>query len=160
MVFTTTTNSIILGIAMPNPSKRPNPSSNQLPRGSALALLAERPQIDFEMEFFEGILARLPDFAEVLRAQGANLTTKGLMKDGLKVDQKLVEARPTDPTAHYNLACRYAVLKQRDLAIRTLRRAVELGYRDFDFMRQDSDLEVVHKDPRFRQLLREFGGVQ
>ena len=60
---------------MPNPNKRPNPSG-----GSALALLAERPQIDFELELFEALLARVPDFAEVLRAQASNLTSKGRFK--------------------------------------------------------------------------------
>lgn len=137
------------------------PNSNKhSPAGSVLAMLAERPQIDFELEFFEGLLARVPDFAEVLRAQASNLTTKGRFKDGLRVDQRLVAARPADATAHYNLACRYAVLKQRDLALQTLRKAMELGYRDFRFMVQDSDLNSVQKDPRFRQMLAEFGAFK
>src|SRR5947209_11315823 len=124
---------------MPASNRRPNPS-DQTPPGTLLARLAERPQLDFEMEFYEQLLARIPDFAETLRAQASNLTLKGLLKEGLKVDQKLVQLRPQDPTAHYNLACRYALLKQRDLALNTLRRAVELGYRDFRFMLQDADL--------------------
>jgi len=143
---------------MPGSNRRPNPSPDQPQPGTVLAMLAERPQLDFELEFFEHVLARLPDFAEVLRAQASNLTTKGLLKEGLKVDQKLVQLRPEDPTAHYNLACRYALLKQRDMALTTLRRAVELGYRDFRFMLQDQDLDSIRKDPRFKQLLREFGG--
>lgn len=125
--------------------------------GGLLARLAERPQVDFELEFFETLLGRIPDFADVLRAQASNLTEKGRITDGLRVDMKLVALRPADPTAHYNLACRYAILKQRDLALATLRRAVELGYRDFRYMVQDRDLESVRKDPRFGQLLVEFG---
>ena len=46
---------------MPSPSKRQN--------SSILTQLAERSQIDFEMEFFASLLKRVPDFAEVLRAQ-------------------------------------------------------------------------------------------
>jgi len=49
-----------------------------------------------------------------------------------------------------------ALLKQRDNAITTLRKAVELGYRDFEFMRDDHDLDSIRKDPRFGKLLREF----
>ncbi|OWK36518.1 Tetratricopeptide TPR_2 repeat protein [Fimbriiglobus ruber] len=109
------------------------------------------------MDFYEALLLRIADFADVLRAQASNLTAKGLLKEGLKVDQKLVQLRPEDPTAHYNLACRYALLKQPDLALNTLRRAVELGYRDFRFMIQDQDLDSVRKDPRFRAILREYG---
>ncbi len=136
---------------MPSPSKRQN--------SSILTQLAERSQIDFEMEFFASLLKRVPDFAEVLRAQASNLTAKGQLKEGLLVDRLLVEVRPKDATARYNLACRYAVLKQRELALTTLRHAIELGYRDFRYMIQDNDLNAIHKDPRFRQMLLEFGAI-
>ena len=33
---------------------------------------------------------------------------------------------------------------------------VELGYRDFRYMREDRDLDTIRHDPRFRQLLREY----
>lgn len=140
---------------MPPPSKRPAPDAAFAP-GSVLAFLADRSQVDFEVDFYARLLDRVPDFHEVLRAQASNLTTKGRLQDGLSVDKRLVSVRPTDPTAHYNLACRYALLKQRDLAFATLRRAVELGYRDFRYMLEDHDLDSIRKDPRFRQLLREF----
>jgi tetratricopeptide (TPR) repeat protein len=143
---------------MPGTNRRPNPAPDHPQPGTLLAVLAERPQLDFELEFYERLLALLPDFAEALRAQASNLTTKGMLKEGLKVDQKLVQLRPGDATAHYNLACRYALLKQRDMALSTLRRAVELGYRDFRYMLQDRDLDSVRRDPRFKQLVREYGG--
>jgi len=121
-------------------------------------MLAERSQLDFEIAFFAAILDKVPDFADVLRPHALNLATKGLLKEGLLAEQRLVELRPKDADAHYNLACRYAVLKQPDLALRTLRRAVELGYRDFRTMIQDNNLEAVKKDPRFRAILREYNG--
>ena len=141
---------------MPHPSKRSQPSVP--PQGSVIAMLAERTQLDFELAFFAAILDKVPDFADVLRAHALNLTAKGLTKEGLLAEQRLVELRPQDADAHYNLACRYAVLKQPDLALRTLRRAVELGYRDFRTMIQDHALEGVKKDPRFRAILREYNG--
>lgn len=140
---------------MPSSNKRPHSETGAL--SLVLIRLAERPQLDFELEFFDAILRKVPDFADVLRAQASNLTLKGLVREGLKVDQQLVQIRPTDPTAHYNLACRYAILRQPDLAFQTLRRAVELGYRDFRYMAEDHDLDSLRKDPRFRQLLREYG---
>ena len=42
------------------------------------------------------------------------------------------------------------------VALKTLRKAVELGYRDFRYMREDRDLDSIRHDPRFRQLLREY----
>jgi Flp pilus assembly protein TadD len=93
---------------------------------------------------------------DILRAHGNNLTLKGRFADGLDIDKKLIQLRPNDALAHYNLACSYALLKKPDHALRTLRQAVELGYRDFRYMREDRDLETVRHDPRFRQLLREY----
>ncbi len=92
----------------------------------------------------------------MLRVQGNNLTLKGRYAEGLQIDKRLIQLRPSDPLAHYNLACSYALLKKPDHAIKTLRRAVELGYRDFAYMRKDHDLDTLRLDPRFRQLLREF----
>jgi hypothetical protein len=142
---------------MPHPKRSSLAANgNSFPAGSILGLLAERTQLDFELDFYGKVLSSVPDFADVLRAQACNLTMKGRLQEGLTVDEKLVAVCPTDPTAHYNLACRYALLKQRDKAIVTLRRAVELGYRDFAFMQEDHDLDSIRKDPRFRKLLKEY----
>jgi Flp pilus assembly protein TadD len=92
---------------------------------------------------------------DVLRVQGNNLTLKGRYAEGLQIDRRLVELRPGDALAHYNLACSYALLKKIDPAIKALRKAVDLGYRDFRYMREDRDLEALRPDPRFRQLLRD-----
>jgi tetratricopeptide (TPR) repeat protein len=127
------------------------PSTSQiLPRGG------DQNQLDFELEFFEGILSRNPDYVDVLRIMGNLLTLKGRYTDGMQIDKRLVGLRPTDPLAHYNLACSYALLKRPEQAIKTLRRAVELGYRDFRYMREDRDLDSIRHDSRFRKLLQEY----
>jgi tetratricopeptide (TPR) repeat protein len=116
----------------------------------------EQSQLDFELEFFGRILERHSDFVDVLRVHGNNLTLKGRFGEGLQVDKRLVHLRPHDPLAHYNLACSLALLKKPEQALNTLRRAIELGYRDFRYMREDRDLDSIRQDPRFRQLLREY----
>ena len=140
---------------MAQPSKRANEGTETAPVVT-LARLAEQTQLDFELEFFTGILQRHAGFVDVLRAHGNNLTLKGRYAEGLEVDKRLIQLRPADALAHYNLACSYALLKKPELALKTLRRAVELGYRDFRYMREDRDLESIRHDPRFRQLLREY----
>jgi tetratricopeptide (TPR) repeat protein len=121
----------------------------------ALVRSPEQTQLDFEVEFFDAILKRYPDFVDVLRVQGNNLTLKGRYADGLQIDKRLVHLRPRDALAHYNLACSFSLLKKGDLALKTLRRAIDLGYRDFRYMREDRDLDHIRSDPRFKQLLRE-----
>jgi tetratricopeptide (TPR) repeat protein len=141
---------------MAHPGKHSNEGSEHAPGPSQLARPSEQSQLDFEIEFFGGILERHPDYVDVLRVLGNNLTLKGRYAQGLQIDKRLIQLRPNDPLAHYNLACSYALLKRAELAIKTLRRAVELGYRDFRYMREDHDLDSIRHDPRFRQLLREY----
>ena len=113
-------------------------------------------QLDFELDFFEGILSRNPEFIDVLRVHGNNLTLKGCYDEGMQIDRRIVELRPHDALAHYNLACSYSLLKKIDHTLRALRKAMELGYRDFRYLREDRDLEAVRRDPRFRRLLHDF----
>ncbi|MBM3996029.1 MAG: hypothetical protein FJ303_18035 [Planctomycetes bacterium] len=140
---------------MSSPGK---PVGNKVASSSsaAPARTAEQSQLEFELDFFETILSRNPDFVDVLRVHGNNLTLKGSFAEGLEVDKRLVALRPHDPLAHYNLACSYSLLKKVEPALRALRKALELGYDDFRYLREDRDLLAVRKDPRFRQLLREF----
>jgi tetratricopeptide (TPR) repeat protein len=126
---------------------------------STLVKPPDQNQLDFELDFFGRILESHPNFIDVLRVHGNNLSLKGRYADGLAVDKRLVHLRPGDPLAFYNLACSYALLKKAELALKTLRRAIELGYRDFRYMREDRDLDSIRRDPRFRQLLREFESV-
>jgi tetratricopeptide (TPR) repeat protein len=141
---------------MAHPGKHSDEGSEHTTTGSPQVRLGDQNQLDFELEFFAGILERRPDYVDVLRVMGNNLTLKGRYAQGLQIDKRLVQLRPNDPLAHYNLACSYALLKRPDQALKTLRRAVELGYRDFRYMNEDRDLESIRHDPRFRQLLREY----
>ncbi|MFO0926597.1 MAG: hypothetical protein U0736_06090 [Gemmataceae bacterium] len=117
---------------------------------------SEQSQLDFELDFFTGILEHSDNYIDVLRVQGSLLSLKGRFAEGLKIDKRLVRLRPQDALAHYNLACSYALMKRPTLSIRTLRRAVELGYRDFRYMREDHDLDLIKHDPRFRKLMQDF----
>jgi tetratricopeptide (TPR) repeat protein len=126
------------------------------PAATPSARPTDQSQLDFELDFFAGILVRHADYVDVLRILGNLLTLRGRLTEGLEVDKQLVRLRPRDALAHYNLACSYALLKRPDQSLKILRRAVELGYRDFRYMREDHDLDSIRHDPRFRQLLREY----
>lgn len=131
-------------------------SSQPTAVGSAVVRQLDQNQLDFELDFFGRVLEHHPNFVDVLRVHGNNLSLKGRYAEGMAVDKRLVHLRPEDPLAHYNLACSYALVKKNELALKTLRKAIELGYRDFRYMREDRDLDSIRHDPRFRQLLREF----
>ena len=108
---------------------------------------------EFEIHFFESVLKRDPAYTDVIEILGGLYTKHGRVADGLRMDRKLVRLLPSDATAHDNLACSLALVKRKSEALRSLRQAVELGYRDFDWMQQDPDLEGLKNHPLFIALL-------
>ena len=111
---------------------------------------------EFEIRFFESVLRRSPDYDEVIEILGSLYTKHGRIADGLKMDRKLVKLQPSNATAHYNLACSLALSKRKSDALRSLLQAVQLGYRDFDWMQQDPDLELLKSHPAFVALLQQL----
>ena len=115
-----------------------------------------KPDPQFEIAFFEAVHRRCPDYVDVVGLLGGLYTKVGRIADGLKMDRKLVKLQPANATAHYNLACSLALSKRKRDALRSLHVAVKLGYRDFDWMAQDPDLEDLKEHPEFRKLLRKL----
>jgi len=116
----------------------------------------EGEDLDFEIEFYERIIERSPECVEVLMALGDDYTKAGRYREGLEVDLKLAKLRTHDPVVHYNLACSHSLLGQIDEALAALRRAIELGYRDFNHLQRDPDLENLRRDPKYLALLEEI----
>lgn len=112
--------------------------------------------VDFEIQFFEGVLKQNPDFIEALIALGDLYTKKGLIDKGLEVDEKLSRLRPEDPLVFYNLACSYSLVKEVEKSIEAIKTAINNGYGDFEFIEQDKDLDNIRNDERFQQVLTRF----
>ena len=109
--------------------------------------------LDFEITFYERLLAAHPDFSDALIPLAEAYTRRGLHDKGLQVDLRLTQLRDQDPIAWYNLACSYSVLKRIEESLDALRRAFELGYTDVGHLRRDPDLANVRHSPKYRQLL-------
>jgi tetratricopeptide (TPR) repeat protein len=132
-----------------------NPLGRDLPE-PLVATFRDQSQLDFDLAFFEHLLEREPDYVDVLRCQGELLTRKGLHDRAREIDRRLVELLPLDSVAHYNLACSLALLGDPASAIAALRRALECGYDDIDYLLGDSDLDSLRSDPAYQALLRQF----
>ena len=116
----------------------------------------KKDDIEFEIDFFENILKDAPDFIEALTAIGDLYTRAGHWQKGLDVDIKLSKLRPQDPNVLYNLACSYALLNNTRAALATLAEAIDCGYDDFAFMRQDADLSNLLKDTHVQAFLKDM----
>jgi Flp pilus assembly protein TadD len=114
----------------------------------------------FQISVYEAHLSTVPDDADVLEALGHLLTRTGRHREGLAADKRLVELRPDEPVAHYNLACSLALVGDHDEALSRLRVAMQMGFRDLEFIRKDRDLRRLREDPRFEALMAEFAGAK
>ena len=113
----------------------------------------KKEDIAFEITFYNGLIQKNPNFVEALVALGDLYTKSGMYKEGLSVDEKLVQLKPEDPIVLYNLACSYSLLKDIDKALRAFKGAINCGYSDFEHLEQDNDLSNLRKDRRFQQYL-------
>lgn len=115
--------------------------------------MARKEDPAFEITFYESVLRRDPRYADVIELLGGLYTKTGRIADGLKMDRKLVKLEPANATAHYNLACSLALLKRKSDALRTLERAITLGYTDYAWMAKDPDLALLKKSREFQALV-------
>jgi tetratricopeptide (TPR) repeat protein len=136
---------------MPSESDRSADASSDA--GCRLSTLRKRSQIDFEIDFFERILSRDPNYAEVLANLGDLFARKGCHRRALQVDLRLAQLRPRNSTVHYNLACSHAVLNHMTEAVAALDFAIDLGYDDLEHLLSDPDLEGVRRHVGFRRIL-------
>ena len=60
---------------------------------------------------------------------------------------------------HYNIACAYAILGERELALDRLERIMgPTTLRSLqEFIMHDSDLDVLRDHPRFAEILKKLG---
>ena len=56
-------------------------------------------------------------------------------------------------SAAYNIACCYALLGEKELALKWLEKSFDMGFRNLAHSQTDSDLKSLHDDPRFNKIV-------
>ncbi|MFB3906805.1 MAG: hypothetical protein ACE15D_00225 [Candidatus Eisenbacteria bacterium] len=137
-----------------SPEGRPVPGAEDLCRRLECdSLLAQAASSDPE----ERLAAERVIQSIYVRA--ANVFPVRLLKEG-RVDHAIpmllaaTFLRPERPVGWYNLGAALARQGDREAAMRALRRAVDLGFRDWERMQSDPDLESLRGSEAFEELLR------
>lgn len=116
--------------------------------------------LDIEIGFIEGIVARDPHYVEALQILGDDYTQRGKLNHGLRVDERLARLRPDDYLVLYNLSCSYSLTNQLEGALSALSRAIDCGYDDFRWLARDPDLINLRNDPRFKRIQAKIRSVR
>ncbi|MEP6635424.1 MAG: tetratricopeptide repeat protein [Acidobacteriota bacterium] len=56
-------------------------------------------------------------------------------------------------SAAYNIACCYALLGEKEQALKWLDKAFDMGFRNLEHSQSDTDLQSLHDDPRFTKIV-------
>jgi tetratricopeptide (TPR) repeat protein len=113
---------------------------------------SEQRDLDVKIEFIEGLVRREPDYVDALQLLGDHYTQRGRFVEGLEVDERLARLRPDDALVFYNLACSYSLTDQFDPATLALEKAFSLGYRDFNWLARDPDLQKLRQQPVYHNI--------
>jgi tetratricopeptide (TPR) repeat protein len=117
-------------------------------------------EAELEIGMCEEILRANPTHFEALVLLGDAYTRRGEYAKGLELDLKLSKIKPDNKMIRYNLACSYALTGEKEKALSCLNKAVELGYRDIEHLRQDHDLDGIKTDPRFQNLIKKLASEE
>ncbi|PYV16627.1 MAG: protein kinase, partial [Acidobacteria bacterium] len=77
----------------------------------------------------------------------------GKTDDSARQLQTAVALRPNDSNVLYNAACTYGLMAKKAEALDMLRKTLEAGYSNLDWMARDPDLACLHDDPDFERLI-------
>ena len=106
------------------------------------------------LELMPNYLLQNPDDARARLIYANQLGRVGRKDDALREGTKALVLSPGDPVMLYNAACMYASLAESDRAIEALQQAIEAGYTNLGWMRNDPDLIPLRELPEFQRLLQ------
>ena len=85
---------------------------------------------------------------------GANgLVALGERKKGLQWIEKALQLESDDAMLFYNAACIYALTDMPAKALDLLERSIEAGITHRDWLENDSNLDPLREEPRFKELI-------
>jgi adenylate cyclase len=105
------------------------------------------------LELFPTHLLQNPDDARAHMLYALVLAGVGRREESLRESGQALELSPGDPVMLYNCTCLYARLGEIGQAIDTLRRAIEAGYVNFAWIKQDPDMNPLRENAEFQTLI-------
>jgi serine/threonine protein kinase/Tfp pilus assembly protein PilF len=105
------------------------------------------------MELAEKAILLNPEDARACYMGAGAMIRLGQEKRGLQWAKRALALDPDDPAILYNVACNLSGLGQIDEAIDCLERTVKVGAAYKDWMMNDTDLDPLRKEERFKALV-------
>jgi serine/threonine protein kinase/Flp pilus assembly protein TadD len=98
-------------------------------------------------------LDKNPDDARALNLGATIWSNLGETENAIDWAKRSLAIDPEDPQLLYNVACVYAIEGMKDDSLKCLERAIDKGYGHREWIENDSDLNSLRTDARFKSLL-------
>ncbi len=113
------------------------------------AMLAHRRAL----ELIEKHTSLHPDDARAWYLGANSLIAMGESKRGIEWAERSLAMDPEEPSILYNVACVYALQGMKEDALDCLEKAVKFGFGHREWIVNDTDLESLRDDPRYKALI-------
>jgi len=105
------------------------------------------------LNMYSSYLSKHPDDARAHMYFAVDLVQAGRTEEAKTEANKALELSPGDPLMYYNAGCFYSQLGEKNLAVESIRNAINSGFAEYEWLRRDTDLENIRNEPEFRELV-------
>jgi Flp pilus assembly protein TadD len=95
----------------------------------------------------------IPNYAVAYSNRGVAYMQQRKFNKAMDDLSKAVGLTPGDKSIHYNLTALYCLQGAKDRAFDSLDKALELGFNNYDALRNDPDLDGIRDEVEFRKIL-------
>lgn len=131
-------------------------SSNLIALNNLGLAYVENGDLDEASATFESVISFYPKDPTGYVNLGYTLMRRGDYNGAKLRYREAVDLEPENAVAHYNLACAHALSGEIEAGIAELKAALELGFKDYDLLRRDPDLDNLRREPAFESLLKDL----
>ncbi|MBF8296511.1 MAG: hypothetical protein HW389_3056 [Bacteroidetes bacterium] len=106
------------------------------------------------VQMFPRYLSLHPDDARAHIFFATTLVRLGRIDEAKIKAARAIELSPNDPLMFYNVACFYANVGDKPLALQSLKNALTTGYGFYEWIKRDPDLDSLHNEPEYIELMK------
>ena len=113
-----------------------------------------RDQLSQAIGQFEKALSIHPDFTPALNNLALAYAADKQYDRALEAFKKMAEFHPDNASIYYNVAAVYALQNNGEESILWLKKAIDKGYQNWEFIKTDKDLENIRDLAGYRELVK------
>jgi serine/threonine protein kinase/tetratricopeptide (TPR) repeat protein len=111
--------------------------------------------VQSELEVYPRYLSKFPEDPRAHIFYAVALARADRVEEAKLEAAKAIELNPTDSLMLYNSACFYAQIGEKALAIESLRKSLEAGMADYEWIKRDPDLDGIRDESDYVQLMKD-----